>query len=252
MLKYLRQIWILCQISPGFILKIISGGILLFYLTNYLFKRPIYQIIYGKPDNKTLQIAPHDSFINIPEQKIIPLNVNGYDIEIQAIKRFETTARIVYIDRYSSFGTWYRSRKEASLYDAVIPQDISTASGLSGQNPNCFSFDHEYRCLLTTYTGFTTCNSEIFKNTDSEISNNHSIAANITIQKGIDILKVGDIAHIEGYVMYWNGTGKLRNQRFESAIVPGQKSKELYGGKKSLLCRQLLITKLTFDGYTFE
>lgn len=252
MLKYLRQIWTLCQISPGFMFKAIAGGVFLFFLSNHFLKRPIYQRIYGKPDKQILQISQHDSFIDIPEQKIIPLNINGYDIEIQAIKRFETTTRIVYIDRYSSLGTWYRSREGAALYDAVVPQDISIATGLSGQNPHCFSFEHEYRCLLTEDTGWKTCPPEVFKDSDMDITNNHSIAANPTIQKGIDILKVGDIAHIEGYLMYWNGTGKLRYQRFESAITLGQISKELYGGQKSILCRQLLITKLTFDGYTFE
>ena len=252
MLKYLRQIFSLCQVVPGFMVKAIVGGILLFYIANCFFKKTIYQILYGKSDKQTLQIAEHDSFIDIPEQQIIPVNVNGYDIEIQPIKRFETTTRIVYIDRYSSLGTWYRSNEGAALYDAVVPQDISIATGLSGKNPQCFSFEHEYRCLLTTPTGWKTCPPEIFKDTNMDITNNHSIAANGRIQKGIDILKPGDIAHIEGYLMYWNGTGKLRYQRFESAIVPGQISKQLYGGQKSILCRQLLITKLTFDGYTFE
>lgn len=252
MLKYLRQIWALCQISPGFMIKAIASGILAFYATNYFLKRPIYQHLYGQRDNQILHISEHDSFIDIPEQKIIPLSINGYDIEVQAIKRFETTTRIVYVDRYSSLGTWYRSHEGAALYDAVVPQDISTATGLSGQNPQCFSFEHEYRLLWTTYTGYQTCNKEIFKDAHSDINNNHSVAANLNIQRGIDILKAGDIAHIEGYLMYWNGTGKLSYQRFESAITPGQISKQLAGGRETGLCRQLLITKLSFDGYTFE
>ena len=252
MLKCLRQIWTLCLISPGFMFKAICGGIVIFCLSNHFLKRPIYQKLYGKPDNQVLQIADRDSFIEIPNQEIIPIKVNGYDIEVQAIKRFETTTRIVYIDRYSSLGTWYRSHEGASLYDAIVPQDLSFATGASGRNSDCFSFDHEYRCLLTDKSDKKKCPTEVFKNTSTEISNNHSVAINSTVQRGIDILKVGDIAHIEGYLMYWNGTGKLRYQRFESAITPGQISKELYGGRKSKLCRQLLITKLTFDGYTFE
>ena len=85
-----------------------------------------------------------------------------------------------------------------------------------------------------------------------DISNNHSIAASENIQKGLDILKEGDIAQIEGYAIYWNGTGDLKDLRFESAITLNQTSDQLAGGQKTGLCRQLLITKLTFDGYTFE
>lgn len=252
MLKYLRQIWTLCLISPTFILKAVFWGIVFFYLTNHFLKRPIYQRLYGKPDNQILQIAKHDSFINMPEQKIIPLNINGYDIEIQAIKRFETTTRIVYIDRYSSLGTFYRSREGASLYDAVVPQDLSFATGISGYNTECYDFSHEYRFLSMRSSNENLCPSFVFKNSSTDISNNHTIASNTRIQRGIDILKVGDIAKVEGYLVYWNGTGKLRYQRFESAITLTQKSKYIINGKKAGLCRQLLITKLTFDGYTFE
>ncbi len=251
MLKYLRQIWTLCLISPSFMFKAICGGIIIFCLSNHFLKRPIYQKLYGKPDNQVLQIAEHDLITDIPEQKVMSLNINGYDIEIQPIKRFKTTTRIVYIDRYSTLGTWYRSREGASLYDAIVPQDISTATGLSGKNPHCFTFDHEYRCLLSKYH-IKSCSPEIFKTADLDINNNHSIAANKKIQRGIDILKVGDIAYIEGYLVYWNGTGNLEYQRFESAVTLGQVSEQLYGGQKSGLCRQLLITKLSFDGYTFE
>ena len=251
MLKYLRQIWVLCQISPGFMLKAIASGVVLFYISNHFLKRPIYQKLYGKPDNQVLQIAERDSFIDIEKQDIIPININGYDIEIQPIKSFKTVTRIVYVDRYTALGTWYRSLEGTRLYDKIVPQDVSTATGISGLNPSCFNFSHDYRGLWSEYLT-DICPSSVFKDADADISNNHSIAATLNVQRGLDILKAGDIAAIEGYAVYWNGTGKLQRARFESAVTLGQVSKQLASGQRTGLCRQLLITKLTFDGYTFE
>ena len=254
MLKYFYyNLKTFIQWYPGRVLKMI--GICLFVVIlmwHYVLKRPIYQRLYGVPSEQKLEIWTSDIFTDIQEQPVSQINVNGYDIEIQAIKKFETTARVIYIDRYGKLGTWYRSREGAYLYDAVVPQDISLATGSSGHHFNCFRYDHEYRGLLLELNDKNSCSTQIYKNLNHEITNNHSIAATPTVQRGIDILKVGDIAHIEGYAVYWNGTGKLQYQRFESAITPGQISKQLLGGQRTLLCRQLLITKLTFDGYTFE
>jgi len=237
------------------LLKMIFFGIVLMYVGwHFVLKRPVYQRLYGTPNPTRLEIADADLFQDLPEQSIIPININGYDIEIQAIKKFSTTTSIVYVDRYSSLGTWYRSSEGAALYDKIVPQDISTATGVSGRHPECFKYSHEYRGLETEYSGYYSdrCPQTIFKNSEGEISNNHSIAASTNVQRGLDILKAGDIASIEGYAVYWNGTGNLRYQRFESAVTAGQVSTQLAGGRKTGLCRQLLITKITFDGYTFE
>lgn len=255
MFRYFRLIKDLFLINPTLFWKVLFWGVLISWLGwNYLLKRPFYQVFYGTPSKAELQIWDQDIFTDLPEQKIIPLNINGYDIEIQAIKSFKTVTRVVYVDRYTPLGTWYRSREGARLYDKIVPQDISTATGKSGRNPKCFKYDHEYRLLWTEYSGYysDSCPRNIFENSQEDINNNHSIAASINVQRGLDILKAGDIAEIEGYVVYWNGTGNLRYQRFESAIVPGQISKQLAGGQKTGLCRQLLITKISFDGYTFE
>ena len=254
MFKYFRLIKDLFLINPGLFWKTLFWGLLISWVGwNYLLKRPFYQVLYGTPTHEKLQIWDKDSFIEIPEQKIIPLNIGGYDIEVQAIKRFETTARVIYVDRYTKLGTWYRSHEGAALYDAVVPQDISLATGVVGRKHHCFKFTHGYRYG----GGFSKykCGKrwwEDFPNYSDDISNNHSIAASPNVQRGLDILKQGDIVHIEGYLMYWNGTGNLRYQRFESAIVPNQMSEQLLGGQKAGLCRQLLITKITVDGYTFE
>ena len=146
MFRYFRLIKDLFLINPTLLWKALFWGILISCLGwNYLLKRPFYQHLYGTPTNEKLEIWNQDSFIDIPEQKIIPLNIGGYDIEVQAIKRFETTARVIYVDRYTKLGTWYRSREGAALYDAVVPQDVSLATGLVGRNHYCFKFTHGYR-----------------------------------------------------------------------------------------------------------
>ncbi len=255
MFKYFRLLKDLFLINPGLFWKALFWGILISWLGwTYLLKRPFYQVLYGTPSNEKLQIWERDVFVDLPEQKIISLKINGYNIEIQAIKAFKTITRVVYVDRYTPLGTWYRSLEGARLYDKIVPQDVSTATGKSGYHPECIKYDHEYRLLTTEYVNYGTamCPKDIYETAWSDINNNHSIAASLNVQRGLDILKAGDIAEIEGYLVYWNGTGNLRYQRFESAIVPGQISKQLAGGQKTGLCRQLLITKITFGGYTFE
>ena len=253
MFRYFRLIKDLFFINPALFWKTLFWGVLISWAGwTYLLKRPFYQQIYGLPTNKKLQIWDQDIFEDLPEQKIIPLKVNGYDIEVQAIKSFKTVTRVVYVDRYTPLGTWYRSREGARLYDKIVPQDVSTATGITGRNPQCFKYAQEYRLLTWKWDKQEDCPIQTYDEADKDVNNNHSIAASPNVQHGLDILKVGDIAEIEGYAIYWNGTGKLRYQRFESAVNLGQVSEQLAGGQKTGLCRQLLITKLTFDGYTFE
>ena len=67
-------------------------------------------------------------------------------------------------------------------------------------------------------------------------------------------MKVGDIVELEGYLMDWNGTGKFSWFNIETAIEPGElHTKILFGGQQGAgLCRQFYITKISFNGYTFE
>ena len=130
------------------------------------------------------------------------------------------------------------------LYDTVVPLDISLATGRSARQLKCFNFTHAYRFLETELK----CSFY----DDKEISNNHTIPINGRVKKGLDILKAGDLAHIEGFLVYWQGRGEYTPYRFESAITLAQKSNNIYGGQRAGLCRQLLITKISFDGYVFE
>ncbi|MBQ7412721.1 MAG: hypothetical protein IJV07_00385 [Alphaproteobacteria bacterium] len=241
-------------IRPAFLIKVAVICFIMIYGTwTFILKRPVYQRIYGIPNVADLAIVEQDAFVPIPEQPIQSLVINGYEIEAQLIKRFETTTRVTYVDRYTSLGTWARAQEGAKLYDAVVPQDLSLATGWVGQHPTCFDFSHEYRL------GESAPNNKCVRQNEFDlsqwhrfVSNNHTIAATPTVQKGLDILKAGDIVRIKGYLVYWNGTGPLRYQRFESAIVPNQVSKYIIMGQKAQLCRQLLLTELTFDGYTFR
>ena len=90
---------------------------------------------------------------------------------------------------------------------------------------------------------------------DTHFTNIHTIAASINVQKALDILKAGDIATLEGYLIYWETrvrSGRILN--FRSAVYAGETHKDQkYGGMSNVgKCKQLLLTKITFDGYTFE
>ena len=245
--------WLAPLPRPSF-KAIFWGTLLSALLWHYVLKKPVYQRLYGIPDSTPLTISDRDAFTSIPDQTRTTIHVNGYDIEIQMLKYFQTTTRVVYVDRYGTIGSWYRSSKGGKLYDTIVPQDVSFASGNSGRHPECFKFSHEYRVLDTElvwpYPPY--CTNPNINEIEKDISNNHSIAASLNVQKGLDILKAGDIAYIEGYAVYWSGTGSLQYVHFKSATDLATVSPHLIGGKKSILCRQLLITKLTFDGYTFE
>lgn len=67
-------------------------------------------------------------------------------------------------------------------------------------------------------------------------------------------MRVGDIVEVEGYLMDWQGTGEFSWFNIETAKEPGQiHEKRLYGGRPGAgYCRQFYVTKITFDGYTFE
>jgi len=236
----------LMQYDPAcqkFVRRMLIAAIVIGYLAwTWVLKRPVYQMLYGKPTAEALTITT-DKIIDMPAQPVRRATVNGFDIDIQLRKQFVSTARIVYVDRYSWLGTWYRSRDGAKLYDHVVPLDVSTVSGKTAEVVSCFEFDHEYRFLF--WRG--TCSYR-----DEDVNNNHVIPATPNIQKGLDILRVGDIARLEGYLVFWQGTGKYAPYRFESAVTLGEESPYIVNGTKAGLCRQLYLTKLSFDGYTFE
>ena len=223
-------------------------AIILFLIWHYALKEFLYQRVYGVRDNQVLTIYDADKMIDLPKQPVQRANVNGFDIEVELVKKFETVTRVIYVDRYSALGTWYRSRDGADLYDKIVPLDVSTATGYLGRHPECFDdIDHEYRCLLWLTNPRCSRAGE-----DIDVNNNHIIPATKNVQRGLDILKAGDIARMEGYLVYWQGTGKYSWYRFESAVTLGQVSEQRYGGSKSGLCRQIYLTKLSFNGFTFE
>ena len=144
MLDRLKTLTEFVPVRPFFIFK--TAVIILFgicVLWAFVLKRPVYQHIYGIPVATEQSVAQRDSFVPIPDQPIQSLDINGYEIEVQLIKRFETTARVTYVDRYTRLGTWARAREGARLYDSIVPQDLSLATGWVGQHPKCFDFSHE-------------------------------------------------------------------------------------------------------------
>jgi hypothetical protein len=166
------------------------------------------------------------------------------------LKKYASTAQIVYVDRYNTFGTFYRSYRNAALYDRIVPLDISTVSGKSAlpENLKYFEFSHEYRLLWTR----TRPNNKGLSSSSGDINNNHIIPANKNIEKGLSILSAGRPAYMEGYLVHLKGLGKDASFDIKSALYAGEKSKDKAGGRSTGLCRIIYLTKLVFDGYIFE
>lgn len=240
--------------SHGFILKKIFKIALLvivlfILLWTFALKKPIYQHLYGKPYSDDLTIYERDIFENLPiHPSPIVLKSSNFSVQLTFLKFYRSTAKIVYLDRYNFIGTWYRGNRFSYIYDKIAPLDISTVSGKTAQ-PDIlkhFDFSHEYRLLWSESKRW----NELFIRDD--INNNHIIPANKNIAKALEILKKGDTAHMEGYLVHINGLGTDKNFELKSALSAGEISHQKAGGQTTGLCRVIYLKKIAFDGYIFE
>ena len=108
-------------------------------------------------------------------------------------------------------------------------------------------FFHEERLLRTLYR-FE--DNPVLNQT--EINNNHVIPASPNILRALKIVKNGEPVYMEGYLVDWKGTGDFAEYAFNTALTPGEFSKEKAGGLPTGLCRQFYVTKIVFDGFVFE
>ena len=135
------------------------------------------------------------------------------------------------------------------MYDAVVPVDVSVIHGATAGESNWrkIKFSHEERLLWSSY---------LFKDNPiynrDEINNNHVIPANQNILRALRIAKIGEPIYMEGYLIDWTGTGKYADYKFNTAVTPGEISKEKAAGLITGLCRQIFVTKIAFDGYAFQ
>lgn len=225
--------------------KIFLGILILYIAWIFLLKKPVYQRLYGKVDPTLLIVSANDSYQDVSSDEIHTATVAGYEIEIKLVKKYAVTGYVAMIDRYSFIGAWYRSStlKHARLYDAVSPLDLAVVHGQRADKENIdrCQLAHEYR-LFSYNCPFR----------DVHYNNHHVIPASYNVEKGLEILQPGRVAQLEGYAVYWQGTGDFKHVRFRSAITSGQMSDMISGGSVAGLCTQLYLTKLSFDGYVFE
>lgn len=215
-------------------------------------KRITYQHIYGSPDETAAQISMQAIRTDVNENKTHQVSIGDYDINVKLLKQFYVTAKVGYVDRYSGFlGRFYRNTDDGAsiVYDTFVPQDVTILYGKTADENNLKLLDisHEYR--MAHYKPL----SRNLYFDSKEADNMHTIAGNKNIQKGLDILKKGDVATFEGYLIYWDTrlpSGRILD--FTSAIHAGQISHQKAGGRQSILCIQLYLTRLSFDGYVFE
>lgn len=232
--------------------KYVFLAVLIFYvLWIYGFRRPVYRHLYGQETERPAAQMT-ETWEDVANQDWQDTTVNGYDIRYKVRKKYTVSGRLVYVDWYRNFiGTWYRSALSVGtyLYDAVVPVDVSVIHGATAGESNWrkIKFSHEERLLWSSY---------LFKDNPiynrDEINNNHVIPANQNILRALRIAKIGEPIYMEGYLIDWTGTGKYADYKFNTAVTPGEISKEKAAGLITGLCRQIFVTKIAFDGYAFQ
>ena len=221
--------------------------------TFYLIKPILYSRIFGKPTN-IIHTDTSESFEelgNLPWQQT---TINGYQIKYRLRAKYHIIGRIIWIDWNDGLiNTWYHSagKQGTKLYNAIATVDISIAHGATSDPDNLrkIKFSHSERALNYTY---------LYKDNPiinhSEINNNHVIPASFAIRQAIAIMKKGDIAEFEGYLMDWQGTGKFSWFNIETATKSGDiHTRQLYGGIPGAgMCRQFYVTKIIYNGRLYQ
>lgn len=221
----------------------------LFHLT----KPILYSRLWGTSisDNTAEYTEYFEDLSNQPWQKT---TISGYDIEYCLRAKYRVRGRIIWVDWNDGIiNTWYHSagKKGTKLYNAVAAVDISIAHGATSAPDNLrkIKFGHSERALFYTYL----YKDNPIINSD-EINNNHIIPATFAIRRAISLLKKGDVAEFEGYLMDWRGTGEFSWFNIETATKRGDiHTKQLYGGIPGVgMCRQFYVTKIIYKGFLFE
>ena len=222
-------------------------------------QRYTYQQLFGTPFNEEMKISENEIYIDLPPDNFRTASIAGYEVKFQLLKQYYATGQVIYVDKYTNpLGRFYRDTDDGATraYDEIVPQDITFVVGEYAKYPY-LKGDHEYRAGGFDYDDKYTYG--IYRKYhhlyETHLTNIHTIAASTNVQKALDILKAGDIATLEGYLIYWET--RVRSGRiidFKSAVYAGETHKEQkYGGISNVgLCKQLLLTRITFDGHTFE
>lgn len=228
------------------------AGILAYAVWICGLRRPVYLHLYGMPAAAERITPMTEVFENVDRQECQSSKIGGYEILYKIRKKYIVFGRVVYIDWYrNAIGTWFRSAMSRGtyLYDAVVPVDVSVLHGATAADGNWqkIKFFHEERLLRTLYR-FE--DNPVLNQT--EINNNHVIPASPNILRALKIVKNGEPVYMEGYLVDWKGTGDFAEYAFNTALTPGEFSKEKAGGLPTGLCRQFYVTKIVFDGFVFE
>ena len=233
--------------------QILIAGIIAVIGIFHISKPALYSKLWGKPISSSSAelIETFEDLGNQPWQKTY---INGYNIEYCLRTKYHVKGRIIWVDWNDGLiNTWYHSagKEVTKLYNAVASVDISIAHGATSDPDNLrkIKFKHSERALVYTY---------LYKDNPiinhDEINNNHVIPATTAIRRAIALLKKGDVAEFEGYLMDWKGTGKFSYFNIETATKRGDvHTKQLYGGIPGAgMCRQFYVTKIIYNGYLFE
>ena len=246
------QLWLLRKICmKKYILIVVLA---LFLLWNFVIKVPVYRHIYGMPSDYVYNGHLLDIDIHhlAEPQEVQYARLGGYEIEYIFKASFEGWARAVYVDVYEDdFYIGLKTEQELldEFYDSVSPLDISFVIGETAAEGNWqkIIFKHEYRLLKSKYYYK---DNPIYKH--NEIGNVHVLPANISVRRGIDTIKKGDVVYVKGWLLDWKGTKEFNDVEFKTAMSHGEISQEKYGGKISGKCYYLYLTELVVGDYIFK
>lgn len=210
-------------------------------------KRLIYPYVYGMQTSQKIDTLMGWKIEHTQSQPIM-VQRKDYAVQITPLKQVRVSGKVVYLDWYNAFGTFYRSNRYATIYDDLIPLDISLVSGqtASPQVVKQFEFKHEYRVLWARPL------TNAVRYRSDEIHNIHTLPSSKSIYKGLQTVSVGDTVLLEGYLTETRGLLKDNSLVLRSAITTGEISNQLAGGQITGLCFQFYITKLIVNGFIFE
>lgn len=215
--------------------------------------RFMYKHLFGKPATQTFSVwtKPKIQDVTDPDPNQV-YNIRGHKIRKKLRKHFALSAMSVYRDDNTEFWKWYfdnAGNDGGRVYNQVAAFDLSLAFGKTANKSNIQKIKISHELNLLHYQ----CESADCHYDNNEISNLHIIPASRSIYYGIKAIpQTARVpVYVEGYLMDWQSV-EYPHIKMETALFPGQISKQKAGGKRTVFCFQLYLTKLIYDGYVFE
>lgn len=213
----------------------------------------LWQNVYADKTDVFPSDTPLDIRINLFDETASQIVTFGdYDIEIKLRAEVEMTGQVIYTDFYDQsihIGRKSPMMQMREIYNTVSPLDLSLVTGKTGIDGNWqkFEISHEYRTLFWRYMP-----EDHPIVVYGDFNNLHILPATKAIRRGFDILKIGQIVRLQGFLIDWRDTGQFADYWYETARHIGQIADFKLGGQISGLCYYFYVTSLMTDGYIYQ